>query len=174
MRNIALEEELSALSRHLISPLSYWRTLSATTFAGEVGVVETSVASLISVSRLAPPELISELLTAQFEERVPVWNDLAVHFHQLDRATLGLCWDIAGSCAALSAHQLDALGLVTLLKALAEPYVSIDPTTRINTAVSWLTLAGTLLNPAVLSQVDWFQSDRGYQLGAYDFEGDAE
>ena len=29
MRNIALEDELSALSRHLISPLSYWRTAPA-------------------------------------------------------------------------------------------------------------------------------------------------
>jgi hypothetical protein len=166
MRNIELENELSALSRNLVSPLAYWRTLPLPSFEAEARVVETSVASLISVSRLAPPELISELLTAEAEERMPIWNDLSAHFMQLDRSVLGLCWDVAGSCAALSADQLDPLGLILLLKTLSEPYITSDRDVRMEVAVSWLLRAGTLLNPTVLSQVDWFQSARGYQLGA--------
>ena len=37
MRNLELESQLSALQRHLVSPLSYWRTLSATKFFAELG-----------------------------------------------------------------------------------------------------------------------------------------
>ncbi|MFL0587660.1 hypothetical protein [uncultured Sphingomonas sp.] len=163
MRNIALEDQLAALGDRGTGPLSWWRTLSCTSFLADARVVETAVVSIVSVSRLAPPALISELTALPDDELAPAWNDLASHFFSLDSMSLGLCYEIGGSCAALSARQIDPLGTILLLKALAEPYVSLDPDTRIWVASTWLADRGSLLNQTTLSQVDWFQSARGHQ-----------
>lgn len=163
MRNIALEDQLAALGDRGTGPLSWWRTLSCADFNSEARIVETAVASIISVSRLAPPALIAELAALPDDELAPVWNDLAMHFFSLDAMSLGLLYEIGGSCAALSCRQIDALGTVLLLKALSEPYISLDPDTRIWVASTWLSERGSLLNQTTLSQIDWWQSSRGYQ-----------
>jgi len=82
----------------------------------------------------------------------------------MDSMSLGLCYEIGGSCAALSARQVDPLGSILLLKALSEPYIMLDPETRIYVAGSWLAERGTLLNQTTLSSIDWWQTARGYQL----------
>lgn len=171
MRNIELEDQLAALDDRGSGPLSWWRTLSSSDFNTEAKVVQTAVVSIVSVSRLAPPGLISELTTTLSEDLAPTWNDLASVFFSLDAMSMGLCYEIGGSCAALSALQIDPLGTILLLKALAEPYITHDPDTRIWVASTWLADRGSLLNQTTLSEIDWFQSFRGYQQlhseGAY-------
>lgn len=163
MRNIALEDQLEALGDRGSGPLTWWRTLSFTNFLADAKIVETAVVSIVSVSRLAQPELIAELTVTPEDELAPAWNDLAACFFGLDGMSLGLCYEIGGSCAALSARQIDPLGTVLLLKALSEPYVSLDPETRIWVASTWLAERGSLLNQTTLSAVDWWQSERGHQ-----------
>ena len=85
MRNFALEAEISAPARNLAGPLSYWRLLPASTFNQHRVVVETALVSIVSISRLAPDELIGELAYALEEERIDVWNDLCVRFTTIDR-----------------------------------------------------------------------------------------
>lgn len=163
MRNLAFEQQLAALREHSVGPLSWWRTLTFHEFGKGAAVVETAVASIAAVSRLAPPELIAEITLAVEEEKARVWNDLSMRYAAMDAMTLGLCWEIAGSCAALSAREMDPLGLVLLLKSLSEPYVSHDPDTRLFVASTWLGDRGSLLNQTSLSQIDWWQSERGFQ-----------
>ena len=164
MRNIALENQLEALSDRGTGPLCWWRTLSCSNFLADAKIVETAVISIISVSRLAPPALITEIAAVPDDELAPTWNDLAVTFFSMDAMSLGLCYEIGGSCAALSARQIDPLGCVLLLKALAEPYITLDPETRIWVAGTWLAERGGLLNQTTLSSVDWWQTARGHQL----------
>ena len=164
MRNIALEDQLDALRDRGSGPLSWWRTLSCSSFIADARVVETAVISIISVSRLAPPALISEIAAIPDDELAPTWNDLAVNFFSMDSMSLGLCYEIGGSCAALSARQVNPLGSVLLLKALSEPYIMLDPETRIYVASTWLAERGTLLNQTTLSSIDWGQTARGHQL----------
>lgn len=163
MRNIAFENELEALGDRGIGPLSWWRTLSCTAFLADARVVETAVVSIVSVSRLAPPALIAELATVPDDELAPTWNDLATVFFSMDAMALGISYEIGGSCAALAARQVDPLGTVMLLKALSEPYITLDPETRIWVASTWLSERGTLLNQTTLSGIDWWQSARGHQ-----------
>ena len=163
MRNIALEDQLEALSDRGSGPLTWWRTLSCTSFLADARIVETAVVSIVSVSRLAPPALIAELTAMPEDELAPTWNDLAATFFQLDGMMLGLAYEIGGSCAALSARQVDPLGTVLLLKALSEPYTNLDPDTRIWVASTWLAERGSVLNQTTLSTVDWWQSTRGHQ-----------
>ena len=167
MRNVALEHHIAALCDRGIGPLSWWRTLSFTDFSAEARIVETAAASIIAVSRLAPPDLIAELTAVREEEKAPVWNDLAIRFLELDAMSLGLSYEIAGTCAALSALQLSALGTVLLLKALSEPYVTLDPPARLWVAGTWLEHRGSLLNRTTLSEVDWHQTGRGIQPEIY-------
>lgn len=157
MRNFAFEHQLASLAEYSVGPLAWWRSLSFIDFSRGAAVVETAIASLVAVSRLVPPELIAEMTVATEEERRPVWNDLATRFSALDAMSLGLCWDIAGSCAALSAREMDPLGLVMLLKSLSEPYITHDPDTRLFVASTWLGERGTLLNQTSLGEVDWHQ-----------------
>ncbi|MBJ6121947.1 hypothetical protein [Sphingomonas mollis] len=163
MRNIAFEDQLEALGDRGSGPLSWWRTSSCTTFLADARIVETAVVSIVSVSRLAPPALIAELATNHEDELAPTWNDLAHLFFSMDAMALGISYDIAGSCAALSARQIDPIGTVMLLKALAEPYITRDPETRIWVASTWLAERGSLLNQTTLSTVDWWQTARGHQ-----------
>lgn len=163
MRNIAFEDQLAALGDRGSGPLSWWRTLSCTSFLADARIVETAVISIVSVSRLAPPALIAELAERPEDELAAAWNDLASLFFSFDAMSLGLCYEIGGSCAALSARHVDPLGTLLLLKALSAPYVSLDPDTRIWVASTWLAERGSLLNQTTLSEVDWFQSSRGHQ-----------
>ncbi|SEM93547.1 hypothetical protein SAMN05192583_1579 [Sphingomonas gellani] len=119
MYNHALERELEAHERYHTAPLCWWRTLAAEQFAQNADVVEAAVASIAAVSRLAPDHLIGELTTSLEEERARTWNELAAFYMRLDGMQLGLCAEIAGSAAALSANLMDPLGLVTLLNLLA-------------------------------------------------------
>ena len=163
MRNIELENQLEALDYRGSGPLSWWRTLSCTDFLTDARIAQTAVVSIVSVSRLAPPALIAELTAMPEDELSPTWNDLASVFFQLDGMSLGLCYEIGGSCAALSARQVDPLGTILLLKALSEPYTNLDPDTRIWVASTWLAERGAVLNQTTLSTVDWWQSTRGHQ-----------
>jgi hypothetical protein len=163
MRNIGLEDQLEALSDRGTGPLSWWRSISCTSFLADAGIVATAVVSIVSVSRLAPPALIWELTALPEDELAPAWNDLANLFFSFDGMALGLCYEIGGSCAALSARQIDPLGTTLLLKALAEPYIKLDQDTRIWVGSTWLAERGALLNQTTMSQVDWFQSARGHQ-----------
>jgi hypothetical protein len=131
MRNVALEDQIAALCDRGIGPLSLWRTLGFADLVVEARIVDAAAASIIAVSRLAPPDLIAELTAVREEEKAPVWSELAVRFFELDAMTLGLCYEVAGTCAALAALNMDALGTVLLLKALSEPYLQLDPSTRI-------------------------------------------
>jgi len=155
MRNLQLEAELSALFEHSTPPLTWWRTLPAPTFIAERAIVEAAVASLVSASRLARPDLIAELLSAQQEEKTPLFNELAVHFASLDGMQLGLLWEIAGSSAALAAADFDPIGLLRVLKSLSEPYVTAQPELRLAMAATWLGEMGSLLNPTTMSEVEW-------------------
>lgn len=163
MRNIALEDQLEALGYRGSGPLSWWRTLSCTDFFVEAKIVETAVVSIISVSRLVPPALIAELTTLDGDDLSATWNDLAAAYFQLDGMMLGLAYEIGGSCAALSARQGDPLGSIMLLKALSEPFVSLEPECRIWVGSTWLAERGALLNQTTLSSIDWWQSTRGHQ-----------
>ncbi|TVV73774.1 hypothetical protein [Sphingomonas solaris] len=163
MRNIALEDQLAALDSRGIGPLSWWRTLPCSDFCSESRIVETAVTSIVSVSRLVPSALIGELAALHDEELAPVWNDLAMRFFALDAMSLGLHYEIGGSCAALACRHIDPLGTLLLLKALSEPYISLDPDTRIWVASTWLSERGSLINQTTLSQIDWWQSARGFQ-----------
>ncbi|WP_300396734.1 hypothetical protein [uncultured Sphingobium sp.] len=163
MRNFALEGEIAAQSLHLVGSLSYWRTLPAPTFHQHRRVVETSVASIVSVSRLAPDNLIAEMTYAVEEERIAVWNDLCLRFSSIDRMTGGIAAEISGSCAALSAAEVDPLGMVLLLNRLSQPFVAADLDQRVGVAASWLAAHGTILNPTTLAEVDWDQSYREVQ-----------
>lgn len=160
MRNFALEAEISAQARNLAGPLSYWRLLPASTFNQHRVVVETALVSIVSISRLAPDELIGELAYALEEERIDVWNDLCVRFTVIDRMAHGVAAEISGSFAALSASQADPLGFVLLLNRLCQPFTPVDLGQRISVASSWLAAHGTLLNPTTLADVDWQQSHR--------------
>lgn len=171
MRNIALDEQLTALNDRGTGPLSWWRTLSYKGFNADAGIVETAMVSVISVTCLAPPTLVGELTTLYPDELAPAWNDLATIFFGFDAMSLGICYDIGGSCAALSARQADPLGSILLLKALSEPYIKHDLDTRIWVASTWLAERGTLLNQNTLSSLDWFQSARGHQTSAIGGEG---
>lgn len=163
MRNIALENQLEALSDHGSGPLAFWRTLSCTDFCTEARIVETAVVSIVSVSRLVAPALITELAVLHTDELAPTWNDIAMAFFRMDGMQHGLAYDIGGTCAALSSMRVNTLGTVLLLKALAEPYIALDPDTRIWVASTWLAENSILLNQTTLSQIDWWQSDRGFQ-----------
>lgn len=155
MRNLQLEAELAAQNEHNIPPLTWWRCIPANVFIAERAVVETSVASVVSISRLAPPNLIAELLRAQAEEKSPVFLRLATHFLSLDAMHLGILWDIGGSCAALAAADFNTVGLLRTLKALSEPYISAQPERRLAAAATWLAEMGTLLNPVSMAEIDW-------------------
>jgi len=155
MYNHALERELNAHDRYHTAPLCWWRTLAAEEFAENADIVEAAVASIAAVSRLAPAHLIDELTTAMEEERARTWNELAAFYMQLDGMQLGLCAEIAGSAAALSANILDPLGLVTLLNLLSQPYTTMNPAARLATAATWLGERGVLLNRATMASVEW-------------------
>ena len=174
MHNANLERELEAHEKYGTAPLCWWRTLSAEQFAASADIVEAAVASIAAVSQLAPTELVAELTTAMDEERAAVWNDLAAHYLNLDRMQLGLCAEIAGSAAALSANLFDPLGLVTLLNLLSQPYTSMNPAARLATAATWLGERGVILNRATMADTDWYQSSRGYQPEAYSIDGEVE
>ena len=155
MYNMLLERELEAQGRHGSGPLSWWRLLSAEEFAASADIVEAAVASIAAVSQLAPPDLIVALSTAMDEERAAVWNDLSVHYLNADMMQLGLCAEIAGSAAALSANLFDPFGLVMLLNLLSQPYTCMNPEARLATGATWLGQRGVLLNRTTLSQIEW-------------------
>lgn len=155
MRNIQLEAELAAHIEHRTPPLTWWRTVPAHVFIAERSVVEAAIASIVAISRLAPSELVAEVLSAESDEKADVYNRLAGHFAVLDHMQLGLLWEIAGSCAALAAADRDPLGLLRTLKSLSEPYISCQQELRLATAATWLAEMGTLLNPTVMAEVDW-------------------
>ena len=155
MHNRTLERELEAHEKYCTAPLCWWRTLSAEEFAENADIVEAAVASIAAVSKLAPPNLVEELTTAMDEERAQTWNDLADHYLQLDGMQLGLCAEIAGSAAALSANILDPRGLVTLLNLRSQPYITMNPAARLATAATWLAERGVLLNRATMASVEW-------------------
>lgn len=156
MHNRLLERELEAHERHGSGPLSWWRLLPAEEFAASADIVEAAVASIAAVSQLAPPDLVVALSMAVDEERAAVWNDLAIHYLNQDMMQLGLCAEIAGSAAALSANLFDPFGLVTLLNLLSQPYTSMDQEARLATGATWLGERGVLLNRTTLSQVEWY------------------
>ena len=56
MRNFALEAEITAQSRNLAGPLSYWRLLPASTFKQHGAVVETALIH-VEASRTDPERL---------------------------------------------------------------------------------------------------------------------
>lgn len=155
MRNLQLEAELAAHSEHRAPPLIWWRTLPAHTFISERAIVEAAVASVVTASRLAPPDLIGAMLTAQAEEKTAVYNDLAQHFLRMDMMSMGILWEVAGSSSALAAADYDPLGLLRTLKGLSEPYISAQPEVRLSVAATWLAEMGSLLNAKVMSRVDW-------------------
>ncbi|WP_294284349.1 hypothetical protein [uncultured Sphingomonas sp.] len=155
MRNLQLEAELSAHSEHRAPPLIWWRTLPAVTFIAERAIVEAAVASIVTASRLAPADLIGEMLSAQAEEKTAVYNQLSQHFTCMDAMNLGLLWEVAGSSSALAAADYDPIGLLRTLKGLSEPYISAQPEVRLSVAATWLGEMGGLLNPKVMSRIDW-------------------
>ena len=157
MHNRLLERELEGQERHGSGPLSWWRLLPADQFAASAEIVEAAVASITAVSQLVPPYLIAALSTAMEEERAAVWNDLSVHYLNQDMMQLGLCAEIAGSAAALSANLCDPFGLVMLLNLLSQPYTGLDQEARLATGATWLGERGVLLNRTTLSEVE---SDR--------------
>lgn len=172
MHNPTLERELAAHSVHNVGPLCWWRTLSAEDFAASADVVEAALVSIVAVSRQAPGGLVSRLTTAMEEERAQVWNEIATLYLQLDAMQLGICAEIAGSAAALSAALFDVRGLVTLLNMLAQPYVTMDPAARLATGATWLGERGMLLNATTMADIDWAQS--GNDRGVPSYEEDAE
>ncbi len=155
MHNHALERELAAHERYRTAPLCWWRTLSAEAFVADADIVEAAVASIVAVSRLIPPHLVEAMTTAMEEERAGVWNEIAEHFLRIDAMQLGLCAEIAGSAAALSATIFDPIGLVTLLNLLSQPYTTMDPASRLATGGTWLGERGTLLNRTTMADVRW-------------------
>lgn len=176
MHNPHLERELEAHARHGSGPLTWWRTLPAQQFAESADVVEAAVASIAAVSRLAPADMVSALATTPEEERVAIWNDLALHFLVQDRMQHGLCAHVGASAAALSANLMDAFGLVTLLNLLSQPFLSTAPHERLATATSWLAARGALLNRANLAGIDWFPEFRSEdgRLGYLGWSEDGE
>jgi hypothetical protein len=150
-----LEAELAAHSEHRAPPLVWWRTLPASVFMAERGIVEAAIASVVTASRLAPPDLIGDMLSAQAEEKTDVYNRLAVHFACMDAMNMGILWEIAGSCSALAAADYDPVGLLKTLKGLSEPYITAQPEMRLSVAATWLAEMGGLLNAKVMSNVDW-------------------
>ena len=155
MRNLQLEAELSAHSEHRAPPLVWWRSLAASVFIAERCIVEAAVASVVTASRLAPPDLIGDMLSAQAEEKTDVYNRLAAHFTCLDGMNLGVLWEVAGSCSALAAADYDPVGLLRTLKGLSEPYITAQPEMRLSVAATWLSEMGGILNPTVMSRIDW-------------------
>lgn len=168
MRNLQLEAELAAHSEHRAPPLIWWRTLPAVTFIAERAIVEAAVASVVTASRLAPPDLIGEMLSAQAEEKTGVFNRLSQHFTCMDGMNLGLLWEVAGSSSALAAADYDPVGLLRTLKGLSEPYISAQPEIRLSVAATWLGEMGGLLNPKVMSRVDWQHALGGEPRGCDD------
>lgn len=110
---------------------------------------------------------------AMEEERAIVWNQIATHFLTRDRMRLGLCAEVAGSAAALSANLFSPVGLVTLLNLLSQPYTTMNPEARLATAATWLGERGVILNRATMADVDWYDPGSGYPQPGYD-EGDVE
>jgi len=161
MRNLELEAELAAHSEHRAPPLTWWRTLPANIFIAERGIVEAAIASVVTASRLAPPDLIGDMLSAQAEEKTGVYNRLAAHFVCLDGMNMGVLWEVAGSCSALAAADYDPVGLLRTLKGLSEPYITARPEVRLSVAATWLGEMGGILNPTVMSRVDWEHALRG-------------
>lgn len=155
MRNLQLEAELAAHSEHRAPPLVWWRTLPASVFIAERGIVEAAIASVVTASRLAPPDLIGDMLSAQAEEKADVYNRLAAHFTCMDAMQLGILWEVAGSCSALAAADYDPVGLLRTLKGLSEPYITAQPEMRLSIAATWLSEMGSILNAKVMSRVDW-------------------
>jgi len=155
MRNLQLEAELAAHSEHRAPPLIWWRSLAASVFIAERCIVEAAVASVVTASRLAPPDLIGDMLSAQAEEKTDVYNRLAAHFTCLDGMNLGVLWEVAGSCSALAAADYDPVGLLRTLKGLSEPYITAQPEMRLSVAATWLSKMGGILNPTVMSRIDW-------------------
>jgi hypothetical protein len=155
MRNLQLEAELAAHSEHRAPPLVWWRSLAASVFIAERGIVEAAVASVVTASRLAPPDLIGDMLSAQAEEKTDVYNRLAAHFACMDAMNLGVLWEVAGSCSALAAAAYDPIGLLRTLKGLSEPYITAQPEMRLSVAATWLSQMGGILNPTVMSGIDW-------------------
>ena len=174
MHNQALQRELEAHERYCTAPLCLWRTLSAEEFGRSIDVVEAAVASIAAVSCLTPPVLVHEMTMAIDEERAIVWNEIATQFLTRDRMQLGLCAEIAGSAAALSAHLFNPVGLVTLLNLLSQPYTTMNPETRLATAATWLGLRGVILNRASMADVDWYDRGSGHPQPGYDPEADIE
>ncbi|TXC72126.1 hypothetical protein FSB78_15115 [Sphingomonas ginsenosidivorax] len=155
MRNLQLEAELAAHSEHRAPPLIWWRSLAASVFIAERCIVEAAVASVVTASRLAPPDLIGDMFSAQAEEKTDVYNRLAAHFTCLDGMNLGVLWEVAGSCSALAAADYDPVGLLRTLKGLSEPYITAQPEMRLSVAATWLSEMGGILNPTVMSRIDW-------------------
>lgn len=155
MYNRTLQNELEGHAAFNSPPLCWWRSLDAVTFIKNAEVVEAAVASIAAVSRVLQPDLVNELTTAVEEERARVWNEIAIFYMQRDAMQLGLCAEIAGSAAALSASVLDPLGLVLLLNMLSQPYTTMNPAARLATGATWLGERGALLNRTTMAEVDW-------------------
>ena len=173
MYNHALERELAAHERYHTAPLCWWRLLSAEDFGENADIVEAAVASIAAVSRLAPAHLINELTTAMDEERARTWNELASFYMHQDGMQLGICAEIAGSAAALSANILDPEGLVTLLNLLSQPYTTMNPAARLAAAATWLGQRGVLLNRATMASVEWMPDWQPPEDTTFrNFEGD--
>lgn len=161
MYNHALIRELEGHAAFNSPPLCWWRSLDAATFIENADVVEAAVASIAAASRIVQPNLLDDLTTAIEEERARVWNEIAVFFMQRDAMQLGLCAEIAGSAAALSASVLDPLGLVLLLNLLSQPYTTMNPAARLATGATWLGERGVLLNRTALAAVEWVPGPQG-------------
>jgi hypothetical protein len=155
MRNLQLEAELAAHSEHHAPPLTWWRSLPANVFISERAIAEAAVVSVVTASKLAPPDLIGDMLSAQAEEKIDVFNRLSVHFNCMDAMHMGILWEVAGTCSALAAADYDPVGLLRTLKALSEPYITARPEMRLSVAATWLGEMGGILNPKVMSRVDW-------------------